>query len=91
MDVNNKSQRSSISKANSYKEIGEYWDTHSLADHWDDTSDVEFEVAAKRRHRVAVDSEIYDRLEVEARTRGVGLETLVNILLTERLGSHSTK
>lgn len=91
MDVSSKTNRSSVSKADSYKEIGEYWDSHSLDDHWDETSEAEFEVSAKRCHRVTVDSVLYDRLEVEARTRGVGLETLVNILLTERLGSRPAK
>ena len=36
--------RSSISQAKSYKEIGEFWDTHDLADYWDQTESVEFEV-----------------------------------------------
>lgn len=91
MNENSKNQKSNISKAESYQEIGAYWDTHSLDDHWDDTTEVEFEVMANCQHRVAVDSEIYNRLEAEARNRGVGLETLVNILLTERLGSQPTK
>ena len=36
--------RSSISKAKSYKEIGEFWDSHDLTDYWDKTEPVEFEV-----------------------------------------------
>ncbi|MBM3120394.1 MAG: hypothetical protein FJ006_12785, partial [Chloroflexi bacterium] len=36
--------RSSISKARSYKEIGEFWDTHDLADYWEQTHPVEFEL-----------------------------------------------
>lgn len=36
--------RSFISKAKSYKEIGEFWDTHDLADYWAQTKSVEFEV-----------------------------------------------
>jgi hypothetical protein len=39
--------RSSISKARSYKEIGEFWDTHDLSDYWDETTPVEFEVDMK--------------------------------------------
>ena len=34
----------SISKARTYAEIAEFWDTHSLADYWDQTHEVEFEV-----------------------------------------------
>ncbi|HEX8494083.1 MAG TPA: tetratricopeptide repeat protein [Pyrinomonadaceae bacterium] len=36
--------KSSISKADSYKEIGEFWDTHDLDDYWDETREVEFKV-----------------------------------------------
>ena len=31
------------------EEIGEFWDTHSLADYWDETHEVEFEVNLKSR------------------------------------------
>ena len=36
--------RNSISKAQSYKEIGEFWDTHDLADYWEQTHPVDFEI-----------------------------------------------
>ena len=29
------------------EEIGEFWDTHSLADYWDETHEVEFQVDLK--------------------------------------------
>jgi hypothetical protein len=41
---NNSDQLSSISNARSPEEIGEYWDSHSLADHWDQTHEVVFEI-----------------------------------------------
>jgi hypothetical protein len=37
--------RSSISNAATYGNIGEYWDTHDLDDHWDETYEVNFEVS----------------------------------------------
>ncbi len=37
--------KSSISDASSYAEIGEYWDAHDLADHWDQTHEVDFDVS----------------------------------------------
>jgi hypothetical protein len=51
----------------------------------DQTHEVEFEVRAQRRRCVALDPEVYTRLEVQAHTRGVQLETLVNLWLAERL------
>ena len=87
MNVNKDQQSSSISKALNYREIGEYWDTHSLDDHWEETDEAVFEVRARRRHRVIVDPEIYEKLEAEARSRGVRPETLVNLWISERLSA----
>jgi hypothetical protein len=36
--------KSSISKARSYKEIGEFWDAHDLAEVWDQIKKALFEV-----------------------------------------------
>lgn len=59
MNGNNSSQTTSISHARTLEEIGEFWDTHSLADYWDQTAEVEFEVRAERRRRITLDPEIY--------------------------------
>jgi hypothetical protein len=85
MEENSDSQKSSISNAGTPEEIGEFWDSHSLADHWDQTHEVEFEVRARRPRRIAVDSDLYDRLAEQARARGVTPETLINQWLSERL------
>ena len=85
MNENVEPQLTSISKASTIEEIGEYWDTHSLADHWDETHEVKFEVRAKRRHRVTLEPNLYSRVEAEARERGVLPETLVNLWVSERL------
>ena len=37
-----------ISKAKTLEEIGEFWDNHSLADYWEKTKEVEFNVRAKK-------------------------------------------
>ncbi len=85
MAKKDKKQRSSISKAKSYEEIGEFWDTHSLADYWEEIHEVEFEVRAKRRHRIVLDADIYPAVELEARHRGLKPETLVNLWVSEKL------
>ena len=71
----------------SLEEAGEFWDTHSLDDYWDETHEVEFEVRAKQRKRITVEPHIYKQLEAEARLRGVVPETLVNLWLAEKLQS----
>lgn len=75
----------SISKASTLEEIAEFWDTHSLADYWDETHEATFEVRAERRRRITLDPEVYTQVQNVARKRGVLPETLVNIWLVERL------
>ena len=85
MNESEERRLTSISKAETLDEIAEFWDTHSLADYWDQTREVEFEVRAKRRRRVVLDPEVYERVEAQARMRGIQPETLVNLWLMERL------
>ncbi len=85
MKENDEITTTSISKASTPEEIAEFWDTHSLADYWDQTHEVDFEVRARRRHRVTVDPDVYEQVETEARTRGILPETLINLWLAERL------
>ena len=84
MNENDK-QKTNISKAQSIEEIGAFWDTHSVAEHWDKMQDVEFDVRAQRRRRVTLAPEVYEKLEIQARTRGIQLETLINLWLSEKL------
>jgi hypothetical protein len=85
MDEDKKPQLTDISGASSLKEIAEFWDTHSLDDYWDQTRGAEFEVRARRRHRVTLDPDLYTQIEDRARVRGVLPETLVNLWLSEKL------
>ena len=85
MDANSHTTVTSISKARTPEEIGEFWDTHSLADYWDQTQAVEFEVIVPRKRRVTLDPDIYTRIVSQAHARGVMLETLVNLWLSEKL------
>jgi hypothetical protein len=85
MNKNNVTNPTSISKAHTVDEIADFWDNHSLADYWDQTHEVEFEVRAQRRRRVKIDPEVYSKLEAQARARGILPETLVNMWLSQRL------
>jgi hypothetical protein len=52
------SPTTAISQAQSWEEIAEFWETHSLADYWDQTREVEFEVRAKRGHWITLDPDV---------------------------------
>jgi len=85
MSENNARPVTTISKASTIEEIAEFWDTHSLADYWDQTHEVEFEVRIPRRRRITLDPDIYAQIQSQARSRGILPETLVNLWLGERL------
>lgn len=68
------------------EEAAEFWDTHDLADYWDLTEEVDFEVDLRhRRYLVALEPDLAERLSTEAHKRGVSAETLVNLWLSEKL------
>lgn len=85
MNENKEKNVTTISQAASLEEVADFWDTHSLADYEAQTHEVEFDVRAKRKRRVSLDPEVYEQIEVQALTRGVQPETLVNLWLAERL------
>jgi len=80
--------KTSISKASSPAEIGEYWDSHDLADHWEDTREVHFDVAVESSVRYfAVEKTLAEKLRVAARSHGVSPETLLNVWVQEHVGA----
>lgn len=81
-----KKSKSSISKATSYKDMGEFWDTRDLADYWDRTEPVEFEVDIQSGVTYyALDSQLSEQIRAAARKRGVSANTLHNLLVQEKL------
>jgi len=85
MNENDKLRVTTISQASTLEEIGDFWDTHRLDEYWDQTHEVEFTIRAQRRRRITLDPDLYKRLEVQARARGILPETLANLWLDEQL------
>lgn len=78
--------KSSISKAQSYKKIGEFWDTHDLADYWKQTHPVDFEIDIQSEVTYyALDTDLSAKVCSIAEQRGVSAETLLNLWVQERL------
>jgi hypothetical protein len=84
--------KSSVSKAVSYQEIGEYWDAHDLGEIWDETKEVIFEVDLESDvFYYAVETSLSSKLHLIAEKRGVSAETLVNLWLQEKVNQEVTK
>ncbi|MBE0425447.1 MAG: hypothetical protein IBX72_02220 [Nitrospirae bacterium] len=78
--------RSSLSKARSYKEIGDFWDTHNLSDFWDKTKEAKFEVDIESELTYyALDKTLSERIQAIARERGISADTLINLWIQEKL------
>ena len=78
--------KSSISKAQSYQAIGEFWDTHDLDEYWDQTQPAEFEVNIQSEMTYyRLDATLSDRVRSLAKQRGVSPETLVNLWIQEKV------
>jgi hypothetical protein len=87
MKESNERKLTSISKADTLEAISEFWDSHSLNDYWDQTHEAEFELRFRRRRRVTLTPEIYEKIEALALEQGVLPETLVNLWLAEHLNN----
>ena len=77
--------KSSISKAETLKEMGEFWDEHEFTEFDTDVPDVIFNISS----HVSIESDLLSAVEEQANMRGVALETLVNLWLQEKLAEET--
>lgn len=82
--------KSSISKASSYQEIGEFWDTHDLSDYWEKTHPVDFEVDIESDGvYCSIDIHLAAEIRSVANRKGVSSSTLLNSWIREKLSQES--
>jgi len=74
--------KSSISQASSYEAIGEFWDTHDFTE-FDNAErpDIDFDI----QDTVRIEVGLLSTIEKVAVSRGVSVETLINLWLQERV------
>ena len=81
-----KKSKSSISKARSYTEIGEFWDKHDLSDYWSKTRKVKFDVVLEPEATYyPVAKDLSEKIQSQARKEGVSSYALVNSWLDQKL------
>jgi hypothetical protein len=81
-----KKGKSSISKARSYAEIGEFWDKQDLSDFWSKTRKVKFDVVLEPEATYyPVQKDLSEKIQSEARKQGVPSDTLVNLWLEQKI------
>jgi hypothetical protein len=78
--------KSSISKAKSYREIGDFWDTHDLSDFWDQTKRVDFDVNIESEITYySLEKRLAKEVQSIAQKRGVSADTLINLWVQEKI------
>ena len=81
-----KKNKTSISKATNYREIGEFWDTHSLADYWDKTKPAEFSVQIESEVTFyPVANKLASQIRKMAKQKKIRPESLLNLWIEEKL------
>ncbi len=82
--------KSSISKAETYKEIGEFWDKNDLTDYWEQIEPVEFEIEIESQTTYfPVETNLSTKLAAVAKRHGVSPETLLNLWIQEKTADES--
>lgn len=83
--------KSAISKASSYRGIGEFWEVHELSDFWGKTKKVKFDVdIASEVTYYPIERDLSEKIQSLARTRGVSSDTLVNLWLEQKLNEKAS-
>ena len=80
-----------IPEAQTYQEMGAFWDTHDLGDYWDQTEPVEFEVEEPSQTTYyPVEVTLSAKLRDVAVKKGISATTLLNLWLQEKMLQEAT-
>jgi len=78
--------KSKIPDFKSLEEAADYWDTHSFADHIEETEPIEIEVClAKRRILLEIDQELSEKIKKIARKKKQSYGRLINSWIREKI------
>ena len=81
-----KRSKSSLSQGKSYREIGEFWDSHDLDAFWDQTREADFSVDIREEVTYyAIDKSLSQQIQDMARKRGIAADTLINLIVQEKI------
>jgi hypothetical protein len=73
-------------RSRSVKELVEFFETHDMGDYWERMPKAHFDVnIKKRKHLVALDEDIVDKLTKIAKSKKVSSESLINTWLKDKI------
>ena len=78
--------KSSISNARSYKQIGEFWDKTSLDSYHEKTKPAKMKFKAKSiQYTCTIEKKLFQELFLKAKSQGLPIDALVNLYLREKV------
>lgn len=81
-----KNKSKSLPRFKSLDKLVEFFDTHDLGEYWEEMPEAHFEVDIKRRkHLIAIDAELANKLTEIARSKEISSEKLINSWLREKI------
>jgi len=81
-----KNKAKALPRPKSVKELVEFFDTHDMGDYWEKMPKAHFDVnIKKRKHLVALEGDIVDKLAQIAKSKKVSSESLINAWLKDKI------
>jgi hypothetical protein len=85
--MTNKRIKDPIPENASREEVARFWDTHDIADYWDELEPVKVKVAKNLKHIFSVrfEGKTLSDLDTVAEKKGLGTGALIRMWIKERL------
>lgn len=81
-----KNKSKTLPRSKSVKELVDFFETHDMGDYLDQMPEVHFDVnIRRRRHLVALEEDIVDKLTQIAKLKKVSSESLINTWLKDKI------
>jgi hypothetical protein len=78
--------KSSISEASSYEDIGAYWDTQDLSKVWHKTRKVKFDIQIESETiYYPIEKSLSEKIQSIAKRQGVSSDTLINLWIQQKV------
>lgn len=81
-----KNKARTLPRSKSFKELIDFFETHDMGDYWEKMPEAHFDVSIKKRkHLVALEEDIVDKLTEIAKSKKVSSESLINTWLKDKI------
>ncbi len=81
-----KNRSKTLPRSKSVKELVDFFETHDMGDYWEKMLEAHFDVnIKKRKHLIALEEDIVDKLTEIAKSKKVSSEVLVNTWLKDKI------